>query len=114
MANHRLGPAPETVHWGFFDAALKPLLTVNSRGRVPIWTWSGRAHQMPTARLAVPPARSAIHKSVQQKLPGQICTGPVAGKGAKTGQVLEGRIKDSQLHYAWGYNMIRPLAGALP
>jgi acetamidase/formamidase len=35
-------------------------------------------------------------------------------KGAKAGQVLEVRIKDIQLHYDWGYNMIRPLAGALP
>jgi acetamidase/formamidase len=25
--------------------------------------------------------------------------------------VLEVRIKDIQLHYDWGYNMIRPLAG---
>ena len=49
-----------------------------------------------------------------QKLPGHICTGPVAVKGAKAGQVLEVRIKDIQLHYDWGYNMIRPLAGALP
>ncbi len=49
-----------------------------------------------------------------QKLPGHICTGPVAVKGAKAGQVLEVRIKDIQLHYDWGYNMIRPLVGALP
>ena len=53
-------------------------------------------------------------QSVAQKMPGHICTGPVAVKGAKAGQVLEVRIKDIQLHYDWGYNMIRPLAGALP
>jgi acetamidase/formamidase len=62
----------------------------------------------------VPPALAAIHKSVPQKLPGHICTGPVAVRGAKAGQVLEVRIKDIQLHYDWGYNMIRPLAGTLP
>jgi acetamidase/formamidase len=28
--------------------------------------------------------------------------------------VLEVRIKSIALHYAWGYNVIRPLAGALP
>jgi acetamidase/formamidase len=114
MANHRLDAAPETVHWGFFDAGLKPLLTVNSGDTVTISTVSGMAHQMPKAPLAVPHALAAIHKSVQQKLPGHICTGPVAVKGAKAGQVLEVRIKDIQLHYDWGYNMIRPLAGALP
>ena len=114
MANHRLDAAPETVHWGFFDAALKPQLTVASGDTVTISTVSGMASQMPAAPLSVPPALAAIHKSVAQKLPGHICTGPVAVKGARAGQVLEVRIKDIQLHYDWGYNMIRPLAGALP
>jgi acetamidase/formamidase len=114
MADHRLDAAPETVHWGYFDARLKPLLTVASGDTVTISTVSGMASQMPAAPLTVPPALAAIHKSVQQKMPGHICTGPVAVKGAKAGQVLEVRINDIQLHYEWGYNMIRPLAGALP
>src|SRR5205807_10119857 len=63
MANHRLDAAPETVHWGFFDAALKPLLTVDSGETVPISTVSGMASQMPAAPLTVPPALAAIHKS---------------------------------------------------
>jgi acetamidase/formamidase len=114
MTNHRLDAAPETVHWGYFDARLKPLLTVASGDTVTMSTVSGMASQMPAAPLTVPPALAAIHKSVQQKMPGHICTGPVAVNGAKAGQVLEVRIKDIQLHYGWGYNMIRPLAGALP
>src|SRR6187551_1570290 len=81
MATHRLDVATDTVHWGFFDAALKPLLTVDSGDTVTISTVSGMASQMPAAPLAVPPALAAIHKSVQQKLPGHICTGPVAVKG---------------------------------
>ena len=114
MANYRLDAGPETVHWGFFDAALKPLLTVESGDTVTISTVSGMADQMPAPPLSVPPALAAIHRSVTQKLPGHICTGPVAVKGAKAGQALEVRIKDIQLHYDWGYNMIRPLSGALP
>ena len=114
MAHHRLDAGPDTVHWGYFDARLKPLLTVASGDTVTISTVSGMASQMPAAPLTVPPALAAIHKSVPQKMPGHICTGPVAVKGAKAGQVLEVRIKDVQFHYDWGYNMIRPLAGALP
>ena len=53
----------------------------------------------------------AVHKP---KLPGHICTGPVAVRGAKAGQVLEVRIKDIGLHYDWGYNYSAPLKGALP
>src|SRR2546430_9310045 len=87
MADHRIDAAPETVHWGFFDAKLKPLLTVASGDTVTISTVSGMASQMPAAPYVIPTALSAIHASVQQKLPGHICTGPVAVKGAKAGQV---------------------------
>src|SRR5258705_4420241 len=114
MANHRLDAAPETVHWGYFDARLKPLISVASGDTVTISTVSGMASQMPGAPYVIPKALTAIQQSVPQKLPGHICTGPVAVKGAKAGQVLEVRIKDIQFHYDWGYNMIRPLAGALP
>ena len=27
---HRLDAGPETVHWGYFDAALRPLLRIES------------------------------------------------------------------------------------
>src|SRR2546429_1546478 len=114
MADHRIAARTETVHWGYFDAKLAPLITVASGDAVTISTVSGMASQMPAAPYVIPKALAAIHASVPQKLPGHICTGPVAVQGARAGQVLEVRIKDIQLHYDWGYNMIRPLAGALP
>ena len=114
MADHRLDAGADTVHWGFFDAALKPLITVDSGDTVMISTVSGMASQMPGPPYVIPKALTAVQQSVPQKLPGHMCTGPVAVKGAKKGQVLEVRIKDIQLHYDWGYNMIRPLSGALP
>ena len=117
MANHRLDAAADTVHWGFFDAALKPLLTVDSGDTITISTVSGQPSQVPKqgSGFAVPPALTAIHQNVQPKMGGpHILTGPVAVRGAKAGQVLEVRIKSIELHYDWGYNAIRPLAGALP
>jgi len=117
MRSHRLDAAPDTVHWGFFDAALKPLITVDPGDEVVISTVSGPASAMPDAAsgLQVPAALRAIHASVQPKLNGpHIMTGPVAVRGAKAGQVLEIRIKAIDLNYDWGYNAIRPLAGALP
>ena len=47
MATHRLDAAPDTVHWGFFDAALKPLMTIDSGDTVTISTVSGSPPQMP-------------------------------------------------------------------
>jgi acetamidase/formamidase len=116
MTSHRLDAAPETVHWGFFDAKLKPLLSVDSGDTVTISSVSGTPDQMPPpgSPFVMPKPLSAVHASVSQKLPGHICTGPVAIRGAKAGQVLEVRIRKIDLHYDWGYNMIRPLAGALP
>ena len=117
MQTHRLDAGPETVHWGFFDAALKPLITVDPGDTVVVSTVSGGPMQLPPgdSGLSVPAALTAIYKSVPQKLNGpHILTGPVAVRGAKAGQVLEVRIKSIELNYDWGYNAIRPLAGALP
>jgi acetamidase/formamidase len=117
MATHRLDASPDTVHWGYFDAALKPLLTVEPGDTVTFSTVSGQPTQIPKAGsgLNIPPALTAIHSKLQPKLGGpHILTGPVAIRGAKAGQVLEVRIKSIDLHYDWGYNTIRPLAGALP
>jgi acetamidase/formamidase len=117
MANHRLDAGADTVHWGYFDAALKPLITVDSGDTVTVSTVSGQPAQVPKPEsgFATPPALTAIHQKVQPKLGGpHILTGPVAVRGAKAGQVLEVRIKTIDLHYDWGYNAIRPQAGALP
>ena len=64
---------------------------------------------MPPAFAGNPPERAAEAGAARTS-----CTGPVAVRGAKAGQVLEVRIKSIDLHYDWGYNTIRPLAGALP
>jgi acetamidase/formamidase len=114
MPHHRIDAAPETVHWGYFDARLPPVLTIDSGDVVTISTVSGAAEVMPAPPLQVPPALAAIHATHQPKLPGHICTGPVAVRGAKAGQVMEIRIKAIALHYDWGYNFSAPLKGALP
>src|SRR6056297_1599730 len=111
---HRLDASADTVHWGYFDAALPPLLTVESGDTVTVSTVSGGADTLPQSGFTVPDSLLDIHKRVPRKLPGHICTGPIAVQGSKAGQVLEVRIRDIQLHYDFGYNFVRPLAGALP
>ena len=68
---------------------------------------------MPGPPLKVPPALPAIHAKVARKLGPHICTGPVAVKGAKPGRCCRSRSRRS-MAYDWGYNAVRPLAGALP
>ena len=38
---HELSASPATVHRGFFDAALKPVLTIDSGDIVRLWTTTG-------------------------------------------------------------------------
>jgi acetamidase/formamidase len=114
MRSLRLEPEPQNVHWGFFDAALTPLMAVPSGGRVTISTVSGPANVMPPPPFVIPAQLSAIHAELTPKLPGHMCTGPVAVEGAKKGQVLQVDIEAIEPYYDWGYQVVGPLKGALP
>lgn len=111
----RIDAGPATVHWGFFDARLLPILTIDSGDRVTISTVSGPPELMPPPPFKIPPALPAIHAANgPHRLFGHMCTVPVAVRGAKVGWTLQVDIEAINLHYDWGYNVIRPLAGALP
>ncbi len=111
----RLEAGPGTVHWGFLDAQLSPCHTLELGDCISISTVSGAADQMPGPPFVIPESLRAIQRDVVRKLgTGHICTGPVAVKGARAGQTLQVDIEKIDLHYDWGYNVIRPLGGALP
>jgi acetamidase/formamidase len=115
MAEHYLKAGSKAAHWGFFDAQLAPVLTVASGDTVTIETVSGNADFLPDAeKFEIPPALTEIHTALKPRLGPHILTGPVAVEGAKPGDVLEVRIRNVELLADWGYNMIRPLMGALP
>ena len=115
MATHRIAATPETVRWGVFDAAIPPLLTINSGDTVVLECVSGPPEVMPpeSAGLAVPPALAAIHAATPRLGP-HILTGPVAVAGAVPGDMLEVRIEAIELGADWGFCGFRPLAGTLP
>jgi acetamidase/formamidase len=112
--HHHLHSSPETVHWGWFDATVPHVLTIDSGDRVTIDALSGGPANLPGEGFHVPPELLEVHANSQRRLPGHILTGPVAVRGAQPGDVLEVRIIDVQLRQDWGYTFVRPLAGALP
>src|SRR4029077_3664918 len=115
MPHHHLHSSPETCHWGFFEAKLKPVLTIGSGDEVTVDTVSGGPDVVPDrSRFHVPPELADIHASNERMVPGHILTGPIAVEGAAPGDVLEVDILDVKLRQDWGYNLIRPLAGTLP
>jgi acetamidase/formamidase len=112
--HHHLHSSPETVHWGWFDAALPHVLEIESGDRLTIDSLSGGPANLPGDGFDVPPELLEVHAKSQRRLPGHILTGPVRVRGAEAGDVLEVRILDVALRQDWGYTVVRPLAGALP
>ncbi len=113
---HLLQSGPRTVHWGFFDGALEPVLTIDSGDRVTIECVSGNPDWMPAAStgFAVLPELQAIHRQVERGSGNHILTGPIFVRGAAAGEVLEVRILDVELRQDWGYNLFRAYGGTLP
>lgn len=109
-----LTSSPQTCHWGFFDAQLPPVVTIESGDEITIETVSGGPQVLPGAGFHVPPELLDIHAKGVPAMPGHILTGPVAVAGAEPGDVLQVDILDVALRQDWGYNFIRPLAGTLP
>jgi acetamidase/formamidase len=112
--HHHLKSTPETVHWGWFDAALPHVLTIESGDRVTIESLSGAPANLPGDGFHVPPELLEVHAKCQRRMPGHILTGPIGVRGANPGDALEIRIVDVALRQDWGYTAVRPLAGALP
>lgn len=110
--HHELSPTPETVHWGYFDAALSAVLEVDSGDTVTIDTVSGWAEVVDLSRIV--PAHAEILEKVRPGPGPHILTGPVHVRGALPGDTLEIRIRSIELTADWGWSVMRPLRGTLP
>ncbi len=114
MAHHTIGPTPDTVHWGYFDAGLDPVLEVGSGDTVEVGTVSGAPEYMPGPPYEVPPALAEIHRSLEPELGPHILTGPIAIRRARPGHTLEVEILDITLDSDWGWNVHKPGLATLP
>jgi acetamidase/formamidase len=119
-AEYTLLPSPQTVHIGYFSAALQPVLAIESGDTVIIETAThidpdeiDRSGVVPPS--AVPEYVRTIYRDVKDRGPGvHILTGPVFVNGAQPGDVLEVRIQAIDLANDYGFNRQRPNAGTLP
>jgi len=114
MATHELNPSPETVHWGYFDAAIPPRLTVDSGDTVIIDTVSGALADIGGDLSITLPEHRRILETLTPTDGPHLLTGPVAVRGAEPGDTLEVRILAIALTVNWGYNLIRRNRGTLP
>jgi acetamidase/formamidase len=113
--HHVLRASPDTCHWGFFDAGLKPVLTIASGDTVTMDCVSGGPDVLPQeGKFEILPDHLAIQRALEPRLGAHILTGPIAVKGAEPGDVLEIQILSIDPRQNWGYTRIRPLSGTLP
>jgi acetamidase/formamidase len=111
-----LKATPETVHWGYLDATIKPALTIDSDECVTIECVTCNPEWMPPkdSGLDILPDITEIHQKVKKGSGNHIFTGPIYVRGAKIGDVLEVTILDIKLRQNWGWNVFRGYMGTIP
>ena len=110
----RVYPSPHTVHWGYFDASLKPVAEVTPGEVFRLRSVSGAPDdRVPGAWI--PPELPGIHAEVRDRGPGgHLLTGPIYVRGARPKDVLQVDILSVTLGAPYGYNTLAPLKGIFP
>jgi len=101
---HTLAATPQSVHWGYFDCSLRPVLTVRSGDIVQLETVTHAAGQAPD--LLMDGGVRRLYREVEDRGPGpHIMTGPIWVEGAVPGDTLEVRVLDLQSRLPYGSNL---------
>jgi len=116
---HDLALMPANVHWGYYDAHLRPVLRIASGDAVRVETMVARG--LERLRLAgvqeaeIPPALLAVEHAVTERGPGaHPMTGPIFVEGAEPGDALEVRIEEIGYLHPYGVGAFSPGGGTLP
>lgn len=103
---HELRATPATCFWGFFDAALPPVLSVRSGDLVRIETLTHQAGDAPD--LMMDEGVEAVYRAIPMKSRGpgvHIMTGPIHVAGAEVGDTLEVRVLSMAPRLPYGTNI---------
>jgi acetamidase/formamidase len=116
---HDLKLLPANVHWGYYDAAVKPVLRVASGDTIRVETMVARGLQRLRAAGVtedeIPDALKAVERAVTERGPGaHPMTGPIWIDGAEPGDVLEVKIVGFEFLHPYGVSGFIPGSGTLP
>ncbi|MFQ6110992.1 MAG: acetamidase/formamidase family protein [Nitrospinota bacterium] len=115
MRTHEVTAGPDTIHWGYFDYRLEPILTIASGDRLIVHTLSGIPELLPEDPSRYPEDElRAIYAGVRRGAGPHILVGPVAVEGAEPGDTLEVAIEEIKPRVDWAFNQTYPLRGTLP
>jgi acetamidase/formamidase len=108
-----LKPSATTVHIGFYDGSLKPVLEIDSGEEIVLDSISAHADDDVPADW-IPAITREVYERAPRGPGPHAMTGPVAVRGAKPGDVLQVDIRDIRLTQPYGYNDLIPLKGMFP
>jgi acetamidase/formamidase len=116
---HELPLLPVNVHWGYYDATLKPVLRVASGDAIRIETMiAGGVARLRAAGVTdaeIPDALKTVEATVIERGPGaHPLTGPIWIEGAEPGDVLEIGILAFEFLHPYGVTGFIPGSGTLP
>jgi acetamidase/formamidase len=116
---HELKLTPANIHWGYYDARLKPVLRVASGDTVRVETMvAGGLERIRLAGIpdaAIPDSLKQVESSVTDRGPGaHPLTGPIYVEGAEPGDTVELRILGFEFLHPFGVTGFRPGSGTLP
>ena len=117
MKSHILQATPSTVHWGYFDAAIKPVLKIDSGDTITVDTVAGNPSDYEHGGIQpsqIPQTLREIWHQVEKGEGPHIITGPIEIVGSEPGDLLEVHIENIQMSVPFGYNMNRYGRGLLP
>jgi acetamidase/formamidase len=114
-----LAATPDTVAWGYYDAAASPVLRIHSGDTVTfhtlVVTSPDALEKAGVLPRDVPQPLRDIYAKVTTKGPGpHILNGPVYIEEAEPGDALEVQIQKIDLAIPYAYNAFRPNLGFLP
>lgn len=103
---HQLKATPDTVHWGFFDRSLTPVLKVQSGAYIEMETISANCGEAPD--LLMDEMTKSIYEAIpaHERSPGpHLMTGPIWVEGAEPGDMLEVRYLRMKPRLPYGTNI---------
>ena len=115
---HELKASPATVHRGFFDASLKPVLTIDSGDVVRLETATGNPRyfeKLGVPKDKIPAELYGVFQGVDNDGRGDhTLNGPIAVRGAEPGDTLEIRIRSVDVRLPIAGQGFVPNRGQLP
>ena len=115
---HEIHPTPATVHYGYFDAAVTPAITIDSGDIVKLWTATGHPkyfEELGLAKEKIPAELFTAFAGVKGSARGdQTLDGPIYVRGAEIGDTIEVKIRAIELWLPLAAMSFRAGRGSIP